>query len=100
MIGPDGFITQDSDHPNTPRVSLADRDYFIAHATNPDLGLHIGRPLVSRSVGVWFVSLSRRLTKPDGSFGGIAVAAVEPRYFEHFYQKLHLKQKNHCSIRA
>jgi two-component sensor histidine kinase len=91
VIGPDGFITQDSDHPNTPHVSLADRDYFIAHATNPNLGLHISRPLISRSAGVWFVSLSRRLTKPDGSFGGIVVAAVEPRYFEHFYQNLQLE---------
>jgi two-component sensor histidine kinase len=100
VIGPDGFITQDTDHPKTPRVSLADREYFIAHATDPDVGLYIGRPLVSRSVNVWFVSMSRRLNKPDGSFGGIVVAAVEPRYFEHFYQKLQLSEDDIIALFA
>jgi two-component system, NtrC family, sensor kinase len=89
-IGPDGFITQDTDHPFTPRVSLADRDYFIAHAEHDDLGLHIAPPLQSLSVGVWFVSVSRRIPSADGRFAGIIVAAVEPRYFEQFYRGLAL----------
>jgi signal transduction histidine kinase len=90
VIGPDGFITQDTDHPLTPRVSLADRGYFIAHAERDDLGLLIGPPLRSRSVDVWFVSVSRRVPSADGSFAGIVVAAVEPRYFERFYSGLAL----------
>lgn len=89
-IGPDGFITQDTDHPHTPRVSLADRDYFIAHAERADLGLLIGPPLRSRSAGTWFVSVSRRIPSGKGSFSGIVVAAVEPRYFEQFYGGLTL----------
>jgi signal transduction histidine kinase len=84
VIGADGFITHDTDYPSTPRVSLEDRDYFQAHRKDPGLGLHIGRPLKSRSVGVWFLSFSRRLNNPDGSFGGIVVAALEPRYFNRF----------------
>jgi signal transduction histidine kinase len=88
VIGPDGYIIHDTDYPTTPRVSLADRPYFLAHQQDPALGLHIGKPLRSRSVGVWFVSLSRRITNPDGSFGGIVVAAVEPRYFKRFYEDL------------
>lgn len=88
VIGSDGFITQDTDHPATPRVSLADRPYFRAHARDPSPSVRIAEPLVSRSVGVWFVSVSRRIDRPDGSFAGIAVAAVEPRYFEKFYNDL------------
>ena len=90
VIGPDGFITQDTDHPSTPRVSLADRGYFAAHAEDDDLGLYIGPPLQSRSVDAWFVSMSRRVPSADGSFAGIVVAAVEPRYFEQFYGNLAL----------
>lgn len=96
VIGPDGFITQDTDYPKTPHVSLADRDYFQAHAKDPSLSLHIGQPLISRSLGTWFVSVSRRLDGPDGRFDGIAVAAVEPRYFERFYRDLNLGE--HDSI--
>ncbi|MBD2750919.1 hypothetical protein IC232_30225 [Microvirga sp. BT688] len=93
VIGSDGFITHDTDYPSTPRVSLADRSYFKAHQEDPTLGLHIGQPLRSRSVNVWFISFSRRINKPDGGFGGIVVAALEPKYFEQFYQGLSIGEK-------
>ncbi|MBP2314410.1 PAS domain-containing protein [Azospirillum soli] len=98
VIGPDGFITQDTDHPNTPRVTLADRDYFIAHTADPSPMLRISQPLISRSVGAWFISVSRRITRPDGSFGGIAVAAVEPRYFERFYRELTMGERDRIAL--
>jgi signal transduction histidine kinase len=90
VVGPDGFLTHDTNHPNTPPVSAADRDYFMAHAERDDFGLFIGTPLQSRRVGTWFVSVSRRVPSADGSFAGIVVAAVEPRYFEQFYSGLRL----------
>jgi len=90
VIGADGFIIHDTDHPSTPRVSLADRDYFKFHQANPSDGLHIGKPLLSRSVNRWFVSVSRRVDRPDGSFGGIMVAAVEPAFYDRFLGELHL----------
>ena len=89
VIGPDGFITQDTDHPHTPRLSLADRDYFRVQVER-DAGLYIGTPLRSRSVGVWFLGMSRRIPSPDGRFAGIVAAAVEPAYFERFYGGLML----------
>lgn len=98
VIGPDGFITHDTDYPSTPRVSLADRPYFKAHQENPAVGLHVEQPLRSRSVGVWFVSFSRRINRPDGSFGGAVVAAVEPRYFEHFYSGLSVGQDGFIAL--
>lgn len=87
VIGPDGFITHNTDA-RSPRVSLADRDYFRVHQEDATLRLHVGQPLRSRAAGVWFISFSRRINRPDGSFGGIVVAAVDPRYFEQFYQGL------------
>ncbi len=89
-IGADGFITHDTDYPDTPRVSLADRSYFLVHRDNREVGLHVDRPLASRSVDRWFVPVSRRLENPDGSFAGVIVAAVEPVYFEDFYRELKL----------
>jgi signal transduction histidine kinase len=90
VVGADGFITQDTNHPSTPRVNLADRGYFRRHFLDATLGLHIGPPLESRSVGTLFMSLSRRLHTATDDFQGIAVAAVEPRYFERFYERLQL----------
>lgn len=88
VVGADGFITHDTDYPSTPHVSLADRPYFAGHVHDPSPDLHIGRPLQSRSLGIWFVSLSRRIDHADDSFAGIAVAAIEPLYFEQFYRQL------------
>lgn len=86
VIGPDGLIVHDTDYPETPHVTLSDRPYFQFHRDHPSPGLHVADPLVSRSADVWFVSMSRRIERPGGGFGGIVVAAVEPRYFEHFYR--------------
>lgn len=87
VIGPDGRVTQHTDR-DTPDLSLADRPYFKAHQQEPQLGLHVGPPLLSRAAGAWFLSMSRRIDAPGGAFGGVAVAAVEPRYFQRLYGSL------------
>lgn len=88
VIGADGYITHDTDYPTTPHVSLADRPYFQIHRDDSSDETIIGHPLMSRSVNAWFVSMTRRINNPDGSFAGVAVAAVEPLYFQRFYQQL------------
>jgi two-component system NtrC family sensor kinase len=98
VIGADGFIIHDTDHPSTPRVTLADRGYFKAHQRDATLGLHIGTPVLSRSIHRWFVSVSRRIERPDGSFGGIAVAAVEPAFYGKFYSELQLGPQDAVSL--
>lgn len=92
VVGPDGFIIHDTDYPATPHVSLADRPYFRIHKDDPDQGVYVGQPLLSRSVDRWFVPLARRVNRRDGSFGGIVVAAVEPRFFEEIYRRLSLSE--------
>ncbi len=92
VIGPDGYITHDTGYPDRPPINVADRGYFKTHQMDPSPGLHIGKPLRSRSSGLWFVSLSRRLNNPDGSFAGIVAAGLDPRYFTHFYTGLPLEK--------
>ena len=62
VIGPDGWIRQDTDYPSTPDVSLADRPYFRAYAENPELVRSVSTPLQSRSGMGWFLAVSRRST--------------------------------------
>ncbi|WP_262027395.1 hybrid sensor histidine kinase/response regulator [Microvirga sp. Mcv34] len=88
VVGPDGFLTHDTGYPRTPRVSVADRDYFKIHQDEPNLGLDIGHPIQSRVDGSWVISISRRIDRPDGSFGGVVVAVVDPFQFESFYRGL------------
>lgn len=69
----------------TGTFDIADRDYFKYHAGNVTREVHIGSPVRSRTSGRWILPVSRRLTRPDGSFGGVAVATIELAYFQEFH---------------
>jgi len=69
--------------------NLADREYFQIQRDDPAMGLYIDRPILSKT-GVPFIALSRRLNRPDGSFGGVIVAALEPAYLRRFYQSIRI----------
>ncbi|WP_417448556.1 sensor domain-containing diguanylate cyclase [Hansschlegelia quercus] len=71
-------------------VNNSDRDYFQWHKKWPDLGLHISRPVISRLTGVPITVLSRRINKPDGSFGGIVLASLRLSYFVRLCENLGL----------
>jgi diguanylate cyclase (GGDEF)-like protein len=74
--------------PSLPTYSNADRSYFIFHREHSDAGLHIEPPLKSRDNGRWTILLSRRISGSDGSFLGIALAAIDLDYFQLFYDRI------------
>jgi two-component system, NtrC family, sensor kinase len=97
VIGPDGSILHDSDYPSTPDLSLADRPYFQQHVRNPTLLRSIAPPVQSRAGTGWFVAVTRRIGS-DRDFKGIAVAAVQPEYFELLYRRMNLRGNDNISI--
>lgn len=68
-----------------PNYNNADRAYFIFHRDHPGTGLHIEPPLKSRNSGRWTIIVSRRISGGDGTFKGVALAAIDLDYFQHFY---------------
>ncbi|WP_308101714.1 diguanylate cyclase [Paraburkholderia madseniana] len=72
------------------RFNNSDREYFVFHRDNADPGPHIGVPVVSRSSGKWVIPVSRRIIKPDGSFGGVVLATVDIDFFKAFYDSLQI----------
>lgn len=69
----------------TGTFEIADRDYFKYHADNMDRETHIGTPVRSRTSGHWILPVSRRINRPNGAFGGVAVATIELAYFQEFH---------------
>ena len=67
------------------KVNNADREYFQAHKARADLGLYISKPVISRLTGAPIVVLSRRINKPDGSFGGIVLGSLKLSYFTRLF---------------
>ncbi len=63
----------------------SDRDYFQFHESHADQELRINPPIVSRATGRWTILLTRRISYPDGSFAGVAAAAIDLGFFQTFY---------------
>jgi PAS domain S-box-containing protein len=76
----------------------SDREYFLAHARDGHDGLFVGEPTISRRSGKWAISLSRRFTRPDGSFGGVISAAIDPDYFIAFYREALIAPGNSLAL--
>lgn len=94
-----GNIVLDSSNDVSRKGNFADRRYFTIHRENPNVGLYISDPYVSRlRGGALSIALSRRISKPDGSFGGIAVVALNLDYFHKLFGGIDLGQRGAISL--
>lgn len=69
------------------RFNNSDRDYFVYHRTHRQNQPFIGQPIKSKSTGHWVLTVSRRVDKPDGTFGGVVLATLDLGFFERLYQQ-------------
>ncbi len=69
----------------SPDVNYADRDFFIHARDHLDNAPFIGAPVRSRTDGSWLLTISRRLSHPDGSFAGVVLASISMDLFQQFY---------------
>jgi diguanylate cyclase (GGDEF)-like protein/PAS domain S-box-containing protein len=77
--------------PEQPRHNVSDRSYFAYHRDTPDNTLRISELLQSRiDERSSMIVLSKRITKLDGSFGGVVAAAIDKDYFNGFYRTFQL----------
>jgi PAS domain S-box-containing protein len=66
-------------------LTAADRPHFTVHVPRDTGKAFVGQPIVSRLTGKSTIPISRRINKPDGSFGGIVSVQVDPVRFTQFY---------------
>lgn len=89
------FITG---HTLNRNLSAADRDYFQFQKRATGDEAYISLPHLGRNTGKLTVRLVRRLTKPDGSFGGVIFAAIPEEQFTAFYDALNLGSKSSATV--
>jgi diguanylate cyclase (GGDEF)-like protein/PAS domain S-box-containing protein len=81
---------QYSSLPELPHYNNSDRKYFIYHRDTPGPALRIGAPIKSRLTNLPTIILSKRISRQDGSFAGVLVAAIDSDYFNAFYSRFQL----------
>jgi len=85
IYGEDGVLLGSSLPGHRYRVNGRDLPFFQHHGASTSPGWFFS-PLIRDPLGGdWILTLSRRFTKPDGSFGGVVVASIPHLYFSTFF---------------
>jgi len=88
VYGADGtaLLTESALSGASPDATAALRE----HRAHPGHALLIGSPQRHPSSAEWVLPLSRRISRPGGEFGGIAIAHLRIKVLEAFYSDLTL----------
>jgi len=79
-------------------LNFRDRQYFQFHQKKANDELYISKPLESKTIGRTVITLSRRINRPDGRFGGVVVLQIVPSTFTLFYSGAELRKLDIISL--
>lgn len=77
---------------NIGPMNFSYRDYFRFQRDTDHEQLDIGKPILGALTKQNIIPLTRRINKPDGSFGGLVYIGMRADYFTEFYKKMELGQ--------
>lgn len=102
LLDKHGDVIADSSRIEPKPGNFADRDYFLAHAFNRDVGMYISRPFKTRcdcdEANQWRISFSRRISSDTGEFAGAAVASMKLDYFDQLFNSLDIGKDSTLNI--
>jgi diguanylate cyclase (GGDEF)-like protein len=97
VFAPDGTVQVCSIETCQQRSHRSDVRWFVEQTNQTGMGLCISPPYVSRTAGGEMVlALSRSLSRPDGTFGGVVVGRLSIDYFRYLLDGLSMG--NHGSV--
>jgi hypothetical protein len=99
LIGADGYMKSTTTEYSGAPLNLGDREHFLAQINAKSDELFISKPVMGRASGKLSIQLTRKLRKPDGSFGGVLVASIDPALIERFFHAIDLGPQGTVSLR-
>ncbi|SMG34048.1 sensor domain-containing diguanylate cyclase [Paraburkholderia susongensis] len=101
VLDKNGNVRFDSRSVEPRPLNFAGRDFFKVQRDSPNVGLFISHPFSPGGSGTekdqdkdqdkdMRIALSRRISQPDGSFGGVVVGTMRLTYFRHLFDGMKL----------
>lgn len=90
VVDADGRMIASSSSFNASGINFSDREYFVFHQSSDTPEPVLGRPFKSKLSGEWILPVTQRISNPDGSFGGVALAAFILTELTGFFQDFSL----------
>ncbi|HEX6842596.1 MAG TPA: ATP-binding protein [Stellaceae bacterium] len=88
IVGADGHV-RSSSMPMAKRArNAADKKYFTLARSSAGISLAVNDPIAARGPATDVIVASRRFNLPDGSFGGVVAAIINPDYMQRFFSTL------------
>ena len=87
-----------SSYPEALALDYSDREWFSHSRGNAFDSLYLGQTVVSRISGKRVIPLSRRINKPDGTFGGVVHISIDTNHFDSIINRLDMGSDGVISI--
>jgi signal transduction histidine kinase len=98
ILGANGNIIISSRSFPPYKFDLSKRDYFQSSRDGAPGDRFLSEPVNNLADGRWTAYLSRPITSPNGTFLGVAAAAIDLAYFEDLYKALNVGQGGAVSL--
>src|SRR5258708_9893845 len=100
VIDPDGHVRFGSAQLAKPAVNLAGTKYFALARGRNRIHFSVDYPMMPSVHCKHVIFVSRRFNRPDGSFGGVIAASVNPDYVLRFFYTLNVGQQGVIALQT
>lgn len=100
LLNAQGRVVADSSTADfLPMDDFSDRQSYLMHKQDPRLDFWMSPPHLSRHhAGVYEITISRRVSAPDGSFAGVVIGTINADYFRSLLEGIDLKRAGIAAI--
>jgi diguanylate cyclase (GGDEF)-like protein len=98
LINSDGHLINFSRSWPVPEIDVADRIFFKAIKSDPQVTSYISESAHNRTDGAWTLFLARRVTAANGEFLGLVLGAVELSYFDKLFASIALGEGSSIAL--
>ena len=98
LANSDGALINVSDSWPISHFNVADREYFKALKSNPDLTSFVSTPAPNQATGTWTIFIARKVSASNGEFLGVLIGSIETQYFESLFKKVALQNDGSISL--